>query len=358
MKEIKIDINRIVESQKSMNELHKREQIIDFRNQENETIFKEKLIKHFKERYNFDGFHHYTDILNLYKIIESGKLLSRNRAKELGFVDAADHDVLSHTHEYIMDYVRFYYKEKSPTIYRNEGIKPDNSSPHMPIPVLLLFEHGIIEHSGVAFLSGGGGNPYSVFAKEVSVASNFDWDMIFYRGPIPRPGNGIIFVGKDISGASITNKKNAEFLYPKEISTKYIEKIIFRAPADKKVAEIILGANKLFETDNLREKFNYTHNFLYDYKILLQGNNFVIGLKFDKNCDGYKHEIKVWYNDKSVEKLDILTLNRSRKIDLTKYSEYDNFDYYFLFKPSQNKSVRRLEYLMNGHTSALWEGSL
>lgn len=313
------------------------------------------LINNLKERYKYEGFHHYTDITNFIKLFSMGKLLSRNEAKELGFTDAADQSTLSHTSRYIMDYVRFYYKENTPTTYTNEGIKPDNNGAHMPIPVLLLFDEQIIQHSNVAFLSGGGGNDKTVYTQDISTASNFDWYVIFYRGPIPRYENNITSIGNDTCGASITNKKNAEFLYPNEIDIKYIKKIIFRAPADKKVAETVIGKNILFYVDNARLKFNYKNDFLFDYDITPNGNDYIIALMFDRFREGYTHEICIYYNDKTVEGLDINKLPQSRKLDLQKPMGYENFDYYFLFKSLDNKKVMRIEYLMNGHLSAIWE---
>ena len=316
---------------------------------------KENFVNMLKVNYQFEGFHHYTDITNLFEIIRTGKLLSRNKAIELGFTDAADHDVLSRTYRYIMDYVRFYYKENTPTIYRNEGIKLNNESPHMPIPVLMIFNENIIYHQKVAFLSGGGGNSNSKFTKNISIAANFDWNLIFYRGPIPRGENSIVSVGNDTSGASITNKKNAEFLYPTEIEIKNIKKIIFRSPADKKVAEIILGENNLFLIDNDRKKFNYKHNFLYDYELTQKGNDFLVALIFDRDFEDYTHELCVYYHDRTKEKLSINNLSQSRRIDLHKPTGYENFDYYFILKTLRDKRAKRIEYLMNGHLSALWE---
>ncbi len=316
---------------------------------------KENFIKMLKMNFQFEGFHHYTDITNLVEIIRTGKLLSRNKAMELGFTDAADQYVLSHTYIHIMNYVRFYYKENTPTIYKNEGIKVKNEAPHMPIPVLMLFNENIIFHQEIAFLSGGGGNPNSKFTKDISIAESFDWNVIFYRGPIPRCENCIVSIGNDTSGASITNKKNAEFLYLNEIKIENISKIIFRAPADKKVAEIILGKNDLFFVDNDRRKFNYTHNFLFDYEIVQKENDFIIALIFEYEFEDYTHELCVHYHDKSTEKMNINSLPESRRTDKEKPIGYEKFDYYFIFKTHQEKKAERIEYLMNGHLSALWE---
>lgn len=317
---------------------------------------KTNFINMLKSNYQFDGFHHYSDFKNFLDIMNTGKLLSRNEALKRGFTDSADQDVIGKTPEKVKDYVRFYYKEKTPTLYNNEGIKINNSSPHMPLPVLLLFNENIINHhTDIAFTSGCGGSKYSRITKNIQDATTFDWETIFSRCPIPTDENSLMACGWDINKATIINKRNAEFLVNKEIDVKHIKKIIFRSPADKKHAELMLGKNKLYEIDKDRIKFNYTHNFLYDYEINPQNDNYIIALIFDKYFEDYSHELKIYYDDKTMEELNIIEIDELRRIDLQKPEGYENYDYYFMFKPLPNKKSIRIEYFMNGHLSALWE---
>ncbi|MDO9592633.1 MAG: DarT ssDNA thymidine ADP-ribosyltransferase family protein, partial [Erysipelotrichaceae bacterium] len=124
---------------------------------EEDNKFIKKLKKEFidmlKSEYQFEGFHHYTDFSNFINIENIGFLLSRNEAKKNGFIDAAEQSVINKTNPVVMNFVRFYYKEKTPTIYDNEGIKVDNCTPHMPIPVLLIFNEDIINYEDVAYTS-------------------------------------------------------------------------------------------------------------------------------------------------------------------------------------------------------------
>ncbi|WP_352406646.1 DarT ssDNA thymidine ADP-ribosyltransferase family protein [Acetoanaerobium noterae] len=307
-----------------------------------------RFINHLKENYLFDGFYHYTDFVNFINIMKMGKLLSRNRAKNLGFTDAARQSVIENTHISVKDYVRFYYKEKTPTIYDNEGIKIDNGAPHMPIPVVLVFNEEIIKHSNIAFSSGCGGSRYSIITRNIEDAYSFDWKTIFSRGSI--------LVDEESIKRSIINKRNAEFLLHSEIDTKYIKKIIFRAPADMKTAITLLGRNDLFELDSNRLKFNYIHNFLYDYDIRFESNVYLVALKFHRYFNNYTHELRVKYRDDTEEKIDIEKINNARRVNIDKPLKYKDYDYYFYFKPlSPHNKVLRIEYLMNGHRSAVWE---
>lgn len=319
-----------------------------------DSNIKTYFIDYLINNYGFEGFHHYTDISNLYDIIQKGKLSSRNKLVSSNFLDAANQDIISHTRESIKDYVRFFYKENTPTTYNNEGIKPSNQSPHMPLPVLLLFDESIINHRDLAFLSGGGGNHFSKFTSDISEALGFDWFVIFSRGPIPKAENNILCIGNDFDELSIVNKRNAEFLYPDYIETRYIKKIIFRSPADKRSAESILGQNPLFSIDYDENKFHYIHNFLYDYQISPRGINFVVGLKFYKNPKTYTHELVVYYKDGSMERLNIDKSPSSRIAKARRPSGCRDYEYYFVLKT--NKRAIRIEYLMNGHISGHWQG--
>ncbi|MEO1771120.1 MULTISPECIES: DarT ssDNA thymidine ADP-ribosyltransferase family protein [Enterococcus] len=100
-----------------------------------------------KERAYAEYVYHFTDIRNAASILNTGKILSRNKAKELNLMlnDNASESVISGTGFYVKDYVRFYFRPKTPTQYRNEGIMSkteiENSDfkAHCPVPVFFLF---------------------------------------------------------------------------------------------------------------------------------------------------------------------------------------------------------------------------
>lgn len=310
---------------------------------------KKIFINMLKTDYKFEGFHHYTDFINFLNIMNTGRLLSRNEAQKCGFVDAAEQSVINKTLWKVKEYVRFYYKEKTPTLYDNEGIKVDNSMPHMPIPVLLLFNENIINNQLIAFTSGCGGSKYSKKTDNIDTAMHFDWETIFSRGRIPSDENSIMAFGYDTNKASVINKRNAEFLKHKEVDIKHIKKIIFRSPADKKRAILALGENKLFKVDS--NKFNNHRNYLYDYDIVNNNGRYNINLIFNAEKNNYSHEIKITYKDGVSELVDITAPNK-RIINNYCINRCSlNFD----FIPLAKRIVNRIEYYMNGHLCALWE---
>ena len=88
---------------------------------------------------------HCTDILNVVNVVKSGELLSREQAKQSGNlrVDIAGPDIIDHTDAEWQDYVRLYFRPRTPTQYRNEGFRPVSAlelGAHCPVPVYLLFD--------------------------------------------------------------------------------------------------------------------------------------------------------------------------------------------------------------------------
>jgi hypothetical protein len=305
---------------------------------------KADFINYLKQNYGFEGFHHYTNFNNFIKIMELGLLLSRTEAEKYGFYDAAEKGVISRTQRIrsgVLDCVRFYYKENTPTTYRNEGIKVDNKEPHMSIPVLLLFSEEIIYYKDVYFMDGCGGSKYTRGTEDVETAKSFDWKTVFSRGEI---------FGDKGTREEITRKRNAEFLFYKGIDTKYLKKIVFRCPADLKHAEAVFGENELFNVNSL--KFHNRNNYLSDYKFEHKGDCVEVELTFIKGFDNnYMHELVVIYDD------------CQEHIDICKAAENIRHHLYFGYKKrfdyilQRNKIPDKIEYYMNGHLSAIWKGN-
>lgn len=323
----------------------------------NEIILKARfklqraLIKLLKDRYQFDGFHHYTDFGNFLSIMDMGKLLCRSKVKRMGlpFTDSADQDVIGQTATEVMDYVRFYYKEKTPTLFRNEGIKRLNDDPHMPIPVLLLFDEAIIEHPNVAFANGCGGSRRVNITTNVEEALAFDWSGIFERGPILTDEYQIMAYGRDVEKEAKIRKRNAEFLVPEEIGVEYIKQIVFRSEADRKRAILLLGDNPLYVVN--KEKFNSNQkmerNYLENYAIYMNGVQFEITLQFHAKPQEYSHRL-VLKDAHGQEELIELT----DRICMESDSVHNRYTYYLT--PAEGRKIARIEYFMNDIPSALW----
>ncbi|MGM0411366.1 MAG: DarT ssDNA thymidine ADP-ribosyltransferase family protein [Bacillota bacterium] len=245
------------------------------------------IIKKLKEDYNFKGLYHFTDFENLQSIIDEGYLKSRFACKNdnINFLDAANEEVIDHTIRDVKKCVRFYFKEKTPTLYKNEGIKKDNKKPHIPIPIYLFFDYELILLENTIFSSCNAGSSYVKFGKSANFFKNMDWRKIFHRESLPIEDSQI--------KREIIRKRNAELLGLTDISLEYLNKIIFRSKADYKRAINKFGKNDKFELDS--GLFNCNNNYIDDYKININKDKkkkIDIHLKFNRrNYSDYSHRI-------------------------------------------------------------------
>lgn len=89
--------------------------------------------------------YHYTDVNNAAGILNTGRLLSRHsmESESRSFTDGACGSVIQNTSAAHKRFVRFYYRPRTPTQYRNEGIRPPEErweGAHCPVPIFFLFD--------------------------------------------------------------------------------------------------------------------------------------------------------------------------------------------------------------------------
>lgn len=142
--------------------------------------------------------------------------------------------------------------------------------------------------------------------------------------------------------------QNSYFI--KKLTSSILKKIIFRSPADKKHAILALGENELFKVD--ASKFNNHRNYLYDYDIVNNEDRYYISLILHSRKSNYTHELKITYKDGFLEIVDVIAPNKRIINKPITNSNSIHFD----FIPVVDRIVNRIEYFMNGHLCALWEG--
>lgn len=291
------------------------------------------VINQLKDKYDFKGLYHFTDFKNLKSIIEIGCLKSRDECQnsEIDFLDAANEDVIEHTKRDIKKCVRFYFKEKTPTLYKNEGIKVDNAKPHIPLPVYLLFDYELILLENTVFASCNAASSHVNFGKDFEFFKTMDWDKIFHRGSLQIEDTPL--------KREIINKRHAELLGLQDISLNYLNKIIFRSKADYKRAINLFGENDNLEVD--ASLFNCNNNYIEDYKLEIHKQTqkaIDINLEFNRrNYKNYTHRIII----KDLESGNIV-YNKKIKFtngtDLKRHGKIQNLP---------NEQLR-FEYYMNG----------
>lgn len=234
----------------------------------------DEIINFLEERYSFKGPMHFTDYTNLRKIMSEGYLYSREacNTKGIKFKDVADQDVIKKSQVAVKSCVRFYYKEKTPTLYRNEGIKKcDENEPHVPIPVYLVFSNELIKLESTLFSDGNAGSDYTDYGNTYEFFNNMSWNYIMSRGAI---------ITDDYREKyEIIRCRNAELLSEDPVPLKYLEKIVFRSNADKVRAINDFGYNELYEVN--KDMFNNMNNYLEDYSVYKDKNELEVKLKFN-----------------------------------------------------------------------------
>jgi len=289
-----------------------------------------RTVKRLRRDYGFKGPLHFTDFLNLESIINLGYIYSRNfcNDRDIKFNDVADQKVIRHTKLDVQNCARFYYKEKTMTLYRNEGIKEDGSFPHVPIPVYLLFDEEILYLDHTIFADGNAGSKYTTYGKSYEFFNDImDWDTIFHRGPI--------YLDEGPEKWEFKRKRQAELLSTQPISLKYLRNIIFRCNADYKRACNLFGESDLYVVD--RDMFNNERNFIKDYRIEIDNSinkrslllTFITNLPVDNHA---KHEYKLFnMNNEQLSRVHIdypLTFNTEFNL---KIDNIPNTPFKFMF---------------------------
>ena len=299
-----------------------------------------------------EGLFHMTDIMNLKKIIHDEKLYSRLHPKNQSVIDSANPHVIQHTNDKYKQFVRFYYKEKTPTYYNMEGILKEKTQGHIPIPCLLIFNLDItkLQPSRLA-----NGNVSSVYTKvrdtHLSILDGYiydmPWDRILGRG---------YYENEDY--AEETRVRNAEFLIKDEVSLHMVDKIIFRSGCELEYAKKICPDLARYETECVKEYFNNIG--LFTSKSV--GNGYNIRLFFDDiDIDYQDHNLVVnMYTDVAFGYLSKFNIgisfinerkelvNQENLISSTQYSPY-RFNLYSSVKPV------RVKIYIDGIIYYIWE---
>lgn len=174
--------------------------------------------------------YHFSHIANVVEILNSGTLYSRNKAIELGLManDNAHDDVIKHTQNYYKDYVRFYFRPKTPTQYINEGILPLSqvqNNAHCPVPVFLLFDFvKILSLDNVLFSNGNIANRGAEIYSNLVELKKLEFDNIFHSSALPQ----------ETYREHIKYCRHAEVLIKNELDVyNCLKLVVVRSQADK-----------------------------------------------------------------------------------------------------------------------------
>lgn len=260
------------------------------------------FINHLTNTYGFNGLYHFTDFTNLETILKTGYLYSRAYCKtnNMSFTDGAQKDIIQGTSDKVQNSVRFYFKEKSLTLKKNEGIREDfrdnPQSPHLPIPVYLIFKKDLLLDENIYFSNGNARANDTKFSygNNLYFFKNYiNWDAVFLDGYY------------DNGNRELKRQKQSEALSSKPVSLKYLDKIVFKSKADYNRFHS-LYPNERFKTEVNKELFFNDHLSIEDYKIKVIDKNILLDLVFSKEIinpyDSDTFKIELLKNNKVIDK--------------------------------------------------------
>lgn len=194
--------------------------------------------------------YHFSHVENVISILNDGELLARSKATSLNKMahDNASKKIIELTQNRYKDYVRLYFRPKSPTQYHNEGFKAKEElrisslDAQCPVPVFLLFDidkilnHPKVQFSEKGLAASGKVNLYNTPEE----FSQLPFDKIFHDRAIT-----------ESERESIVGHRHAEIIIPDKLNIdEYLRKIVVRSPAEKETLISLLS-------EELREKYSH-----------------------------------------------------------------------------------------------------
>lgn len=171
---------------------------------------------------------HFADLQNVVSILTSGELLSRGAvaARHPDFSDSASPEIIEQTDEHWKHYVRFYFRPRTPTLYRNEGFRPRERRPlggaHCPAPVFLLFDlEEVICRADSLFSYGSLARPDVEVYSSASDFEQLPFDLVYHDSRFEKEArDDIIF------------HRHAEVIVPDRIGLESLRLIWCRSAAE------------------------------------------------------------------------------------------------------------------------------
>lgn len=191
-----------------------------------------------------DFLFHCTDVRNVVNILQNGEMLSRRRARASGqlHVDIASPDVIARTNQRWQDYVRLYFRPKTPTQFQIEGFRPPEHQPYgvqCPVPVYLLFgAAALLSRARVLFTNGNVANGAQP-TNDLDFLKTIPFEMVYHSMPVDH-------VERD----RIVYHRHAEVLVPERLSTSAILFLRCRSQAEYETLLSLLPPHTLTQWSN------------------------------------------------------------------------------------------------------------
>ena len=238
-----------------------------------------------------DYLFHYTDIENALSIIREGALFSRNEAQSRGLMstDNASPNIIDNTNDEWKDYVRLYFRPKTPTQFRNEGFRPIENryqNAHCPLPIYFVFDSKeILTLPGCRFSDGNLAAASSNVFSTAADLENMPFKHIYHEGSIPKDAR-----------SQITFHKNAEVIVPNQLGLSALRYIVCRSQAEYETFLHLLPRNARARwRNNVRIDNHWTRLFFkrWAYVESVELDSSHIAFHFNKSPEPFHAKVSV-----------------------------------------------------------------
>ncbi len=174
--------------------------------------------------------YHFTDVQNAASILQDGRIFSRALAYREGRIvtDSASSSVISETPAQYQEYARLYFRPRTPTQYRNEGVlHPEDrryEGAHCPVPIFFCFDLvEVLSQPGTLFSDGSMGRSKEArYGDSLDLFGSIPFDLVYHDEPYDRTQR-----------AKMNFHRHAEILVPNYLRTESLLGIACRSDAER-----------------------------------------------------------------------------------------------------------------------------
>lgn len=254
--------------------------------------------------------YHFSNVQNVASILNLGTIYSRNKSNQLAVMgnDNASSEVIGQTDSWVKDYVRFYFRPKTPTQFNNEGFRSSYTMSsycaHCPVPIFLLFDlNSVLNLKNSYFTNSSLANNIEHYLMNTPQEfQELPFSKIYHSSPLT----------PDIRD-EIVACRHAEIVVPHELEIDgLLQKILVRSMAEKRTLLSLLSDEARYKYSHLIQidskktvffaRWDYFENvILTENRIRIIDNN--TGLNSQYNLyvvlNDKQNRIEQTYNNKS-----------------------------------------------------------
>ena len=176
------------------------------------------------------------ELQNALRILQAGRLACRSQRQMA--VDTGSEEVLDQTDEQWKDYVRLYFRPRTPTQHQIEGFRPAGSlgslGKHMPVPVVFLFDAKDILTRKTTQFSNGNLAAHPIPGDDADYFEAIPFQKVYHDSPMA-----------EAEKANIKFHRCAEVIIPQELKLDALKFVYCRSEAEHLTLRNLLPAATL-----------------------------------------------------------------------------------------------------------------